>query len=253
MESTQLTRFGLAHDRMLMLVDADGRFLTQREHAGLCLVQPTAVDGGISVTAPGMSELKFEPSNTGSRVQTQVWGTPIDAAAQSDGVNAWFSQFLGIDARLVAIRDGFERRVDPEYATGDSDVVGFADGYSLLLISQESLDGLNQQLDDPVQMDRFRPNIVVRGTTPHAEDTWKSLTIGSTQMSGVKPCARCSVVAVDPSTGERGKQPTSALATYRKFAKGVMFGMNLIHHGTGLISVGDEVQIQETHEAGWLN
>ena len=253
LDSSELTRFGLAHDRMLMLVDANSRFLTQREFGQLCLVQPAIVDDGVTVSAPGMSDLHFVPSNTGALVRTEVWGTPIDTAVQSADVNNWFSDFLRTDVRLVTIREGFERRIDPQYATCDTDVVSFADGYSLLLLSQESLDGLNQRLTTPVGIDRFRPNIVVCGATPHAEDTWKSLTIGSARFSGVKPCARCGIVAVDPSTGEREKQPTATLVGYRTFEKGVMFGMNLIHHETGLISVGDEVQIRETHEPGWLS
>ena len=99
-------------------------------------------------------------------------------------------------------------------------------------------------------MDRFRPNIVVGGTTPHAEDEWKELVVGDVAMSGVKLCARCSVVTVDPTTGERGLQPNAELAKYRQLTGGVMFGMNLIHHAVGTISVGDEVQIRETHIPG---
>jgi uncharacterized protein YcbX len=199
-----------------------------------------------------MPEFGFSATQEGSAVTTRVWGDDVRGIVQSADVNEWLSTYLKSHVQLVAFDEGFERKVDGDFAVADTDVVGFADGFSMLLISAESLEHLNAKLNTPVDMNRFRPNIVVTGCDPHAEDTWKELTVGDIPMSGVKPCARCAVIGVEQKTGERGTQPTAVLAEYRRFTNGVMFGMNMIHHATGRISVGDQVSVTAQHDAGWL-
>lgn len=251
-ESAAVTRHGLANDRMLMVVRADGKCMTQRELPQMCLIEPRVSENQISLKAPGMPEFDFSPTQAGSSVTTEVWGDDVRGIVQSADVNDWLSSYLKSHVQLVAFDEEFERKVDSDFAVAETDVVGFADGFSMLLVSAGSLEHLNAKLDAPVGMNRFRPNIVVNGCDPHAEDTWKELMVGDVAMSGVKPCARCTVVGVEQTTGEPGSQPTAVLAEYRRFKKGVMFGMNMIHHATGRISIGDQIHVNARHDAGWL-
>ena len=235
-----------------MLIREDGRFVTQREIPELCLVEPTVHGDDIELHAPGMSELTFRPTRDGDVVFTSVWRDNVQAVAQATDASDWFSEFLKTPVKLVGMQSEFERKVDRNFATSESDVVGFADGFSLLLISEASLSALNDRLDESVPMSRFRPNIVVTGCEPHAEDMWKEFTIGSHRMSGVKPCARCSIVTTDQKSASRGVEPAKTLAEYRRYPLGVMFGMNLIHHGSGSINIGDGLAVSVMHDPDWM-
>src|SRR5262245_41910689 len=107
----------------------------------------------------------------------------------------------------------------------------FADGYPLLLIAEESLADLNTRLAEPLPMNRFRPNVVIRGAAePYAEDGWSRVAIGEVECSLVKACARCVTTTTDQTTAERGAEPLATLARYRRVPRGVLFGQNLIHH-----------------------
>ncbi|WP_431292514.1 MOSC domain-containing protein [Pedobacter sp. P26] len=132
--------------------------------------------------------------------------------------------------------------VDPRYAS-NNEVVSFADGYPCLLIGQSSLDGLNEKLQSSIKMDRFRPNFVFTGGTPHIEDRFNTFYIGETLFSAVKPCSRCVLITIDQQTGEKGQEPLRTLAGYRTINKKILFGQNLLHQSSGIISVGDELKI----------
>jgi uncharacterized protein YcbX len=147
--------------------------------------------------------------------------------------------------RLVFMPDASRRQVNQNYAPSPDDVVGFADGYPFLLISEASLKDLNQRLNAPVPMNRFRPNLVISGCLPYEEDTWKWIRIGEVRFKVAKPCARCIVTTVDQSTGEKGVEPFQTLAAYRKQEKGIMFGQNLIHTTQGVLSIGQTVEVLE--------
>ena len=131
---------------------------------------------------------------------------------------------------------------DPRFVNSDIQV-SFADGFPFLIISQASLDDLNSRLDSPVEMNRFRPNIVVSGSKPFEEDTWKEIQIGECRFQIVKPCARCEITTINQQTAERGKEPLRTLATYRRDGNKVLFGQNMVALNTGKISVGDAVKI----------
>lgn len=133
--------------------------------------------------------------------------------------------------------------MNAEYARRPSDQTGFADGYPLLILSQESLDDLNQRLAEPLPMNRFRPNLVVSGTEPYAEDTWKQIRIGEVVLDIVKPCARCVTTTTNQTNAERGKEPLATLAKYRNSERGALFGQNVIHAGPGTLTVGQAVEV----------
>ncbi len=124
--------------------------------------------------------------------------------------------------------------------------VSFVDGYPFLLISESSLADLNTRLPEPVSMQRFRPNIVLSGTAPYAEDSWSLIRIGTCIFEVMEACKRCTLTTINPDTTAIGKEPLETLATYRKDSDGdVVFGQYAIQRQHGTINVGDIVEILE--------
>ena len=244
LERAEVVERGLAFDRRYMIVDRTGMFVTQRQVPKLCLAK-TALDGeSIVVTAPGAQALEVSRplESSGAERQTyQVWGHFGSALRHAEG-SRWFSDFLNDEVSLVYMPDSERREVNPERAR-PGDIVSFADGYPMLLISEASLADLNQRLDEPLEMRRFRPNLVISGCEPYAEDGFRTLHIGAIAFRGVKRCDRCVVTTIDPETGEPGKEPLRTLSHYRREDGKVWFGMNLIHDGPGTLQLGDAVTL----------
>ncbi len=242
--------WGLAGDRRWMLVDPDNQFLTQRKHPQLAqVVIRCGPEAGITVSADGRPPLRVAaPGGQAELLKVTVWRSTVLAAAAGQEADAWFSAFLREPARLVWLDDPTRRAVDPDYGA-DGDVVSFADGYPLLLTSTGSLDQLGQWLaaagEEQVPMNRFRPNVVVSGFEPWAEDRWRRIRIGPVAFRAAKPCCRCVVTTTDQVTGQRGTQPLRMLAARRRFGQNLLFGQNLIPEATGLIRVGDPVEVTE--------
>jgi uncharacterized protein YcbX len=242
LESARVVERGLEHDRRYMLIDRAGVFVSQRERPELCRVATRLEPGRIVLSAPGASELALPIAlERGERTPYRVWNSDGHALAHADG-GRWFSDFLGDDVQLVYMPDDEHRHVNPARARAD-DIVSFADGYPLLLISQASLDDLNGRLLEPIEMRRFRPNLVIDGAAPYAEDGFSQLFIGELGFRAVKRCDRCSVTTVDPTTGQRGKEPLRTLAKYRLEDGKVWFGMNLIHDACGKLDLGHTVRL----------
>jgi hypothetical protein len=243
----ELDALGPRHDRRWMVVDGDGSLITQREVPRLCLVAatPAPEGGGLRLEAPGVDALAVPHSTPDApRVMVRVWNDRCEAIDLGSTAAEWFSTYLGRGARLVYMPDTTHRRTDPAYDPVGSRV-SFADGYPILLIGEESLAALNARLASPVPMNRFRPNIVVRGAAPFAEDEWRRFRIGSLRFEGVKPCGRCSVPTTDQATAERGTEPIRTLATFRTRGAKVLFGMNVVHRDRGTIRVGDQVMVED--------
>lgn len=227
-------------DRRFMVVDEEGRFVSQREEPRLCLVG-TGVDGASLTLSAGGSEVRVPRApSAGEELEVEIWSSRVRAIQPSVEASAFFSEHLGRELRFVYMPDASRRPIAPPRGR-PGDLVSFSDAYPLLMISEESLAGLNERLEVPLPMDRFRPNIVVAGGAPHAEDDLEVFRIGEVSFRNVKPCDRCSVTTVDPETGERGKEPLRALAEYRKWDGQVWFGTNLIHDGRGTLSLGDPI------------
>ena len=235
---------GFSADRRWMIVDAEGNFVTQREVARLSQVETRLDRGSLVVSALGFSHLVLPERHHAELRAVRVWQDQVLACAHPEG-SAWFSEFLGGPHELVYMTDSEHRPVNPARARA-GDIVSFADGYPFLLISEASLADLNARLAEPVGMDRFRPNIVISGTEPYAEDHYGEVWLGEISFRAVKRCDRCSVTTIDPLTGERGKEPLRTLAQYRLQDRKVWFGMNLIHDGSGVLRVGDPVRPELT-------
>jgi len=235
---------GLQYDRRWMVVDPNGRFLTQRQHPKMATIQPHLSQGALVLSAPAaMDHAVPDASLAKQTLRVRVWDATVEALRVSRETDEWLSRVLGVDCILVYYPDNAVRQVDEEYAnTGDQ--TAFSDGFPLLLISEGSLAALNQRLEQPVSMARFRPNIVVSGCEPFAEDDWRHIRIGDVSMRVVKPCSRCTITTIDPKSGMKSsREPLTTLFDFRKQGKQAMFGQNVIHDHKGTLKVGDLVDL----------
>lgn len=248
LSSAIVTDRGLEYDRRWMLIDQNNRFLSQREVAKMALLHVAIGDDVLTVnnTQDGTSiKIPKDPGNE-HVIKVTIWDDACDAIPVSDEADRWFSQALGIACRLVFMPDESQRHTDPRYANEDS-ITSLSDAYPFLLIGQASLDDLNNRLDEKLLINRFRPNIVFAGGAPYQEDLMNSISINGVNFNGVKLCARCNVTTIDQSNAMIGKEPLKTLAKYRVKNKKIMFGQNLVHSDTGMISVGDELIINSIH------
>ena len=229
-------------DRHWMVVDADGRFITQRQQPRMCLIQARmGRDQALWLAAPGMPEIRVG-EGLAERLEVRVWEDVLSASVAGPAADRWLSDFLALPCRLVSLPDDEARPVDPDYAD-PPDQVGFADGFPFLLISQASLDDLNSRLETPLPMLRFRPNLVVSGCEPYAEDGWRRLRIGGLEFHVAKPCSRCRIPTIDPATAQRSAEPLRTLKGYRRRDNKIYFGQNLVHRGSGRLAVGMPVEV----------
>ena len=243
-KSACVERMGLKHDRRMMVVTPEGEFLTQRDHPRLALVSPKLSHGTLELSAPNYDSMQLGLQTSGAPWLVNIWKSKgVHAIDQGEKAAAWFSGWLGTTVRLVHFADGYRRIVNEQYAVNPDDHTGFADGYPILLTSEAGLQDLNSRLDTPVPMNRFRPNLVVRGGGPFVEDTWNRIRVGDVLLAVVKPCARCEVTTIDRDTLERSKEPLKTLGRYRKQKLGAIFGQNVIPLNEGSIRLGMSVDV----------
>lgn len=250
--------WGLAGDRRWMVVDGDGKVITQREQPRLALVtaepQP---GGGLRLSASGGERLDVPaPVPDAGTVRVRIWRDEVEAVPAPDTAHKWFSRRLGTQAALVHLADPARQRpIDPEYA-GPGETVSLADGYPLLVTTTASLaalDGLTAgealaaaaRPSPPLPMDRFRPNAVISGTAAWEEDGWRRVRIGEVTFRVTKPCGRCVVTTTDQATAERGAEPLRTLARHRRIGGRLVFGQNLVPERTGTLRVGDAFTVLE--------
>lgn len=237
----EVDAFGFKHDRRWMLTTPRGHFLTQRELPALALVRVEIVPPHLRVSAPGYPDLITPLAPMGGRpVATRVWNDPLQVVAPDHKADEWFSSYLGHEVLLSYMPETVVREVNRNYAP-DGGRTGFADAFPFLLISEASLADLNERLEIPLPMNRFRPNLVVQGSTAFAEDGWRHITVADIPMQVVKPCARCVVTTTDQETLARTDEPLRTLASFRRQNDKVMFGQNVAHYGTGVLRVGGAV------------
>jgi uncharacterized protein YcbX len=260
----RVTPRGLEHDRDYMVVGDNDAFLSQRQIPEMALVVPELGDGAMTLNAPGMSPvrvpLQIEPDDR-MRVEATVHGKPVTGQVVSDELNAWFTAFLppykdNRGFRLLRVREDEPRYINERYhRPGAANQVGFADGYAVLLATEPSLAQLNTEMERPVPMSRFRPNIVVDGPglAPYEEDFWTELALGEMTAFVAKGCDRCAIPDVDQETAETGKAVRRALVSRRganahdRSQTGVWFGQNVIPLPTPgtVLRVGDRVEVRD--------
>lgn len=246
-DQTPVDISGPRQDRRWMLVDREGRFLTQRELPRMVLMHPKFRGDNLFVEAPGMPALEIPSwAGDGDWISVRVWHNDLRLPHPNPAYSEWFSSFLRHPCRLVHLPDTVVRPVEAPYNSPQWRV-SLADGYPLLLVGQASLDLLNQRLPSPVTMRRFRPNLVIAGSAAHDEDGWRRLRIGDVEIRVVKPCARCKIVLVDPETAESGTEPLQTLGQYRKKNQKIFFAQNALVTATGVLRAGCAVEVLEAN------
>ncbi|MEO7547912.1 MAG: MOSC N-terminal beta barrel domain-containing protein [Ramlibacter sp.] len=234
-----LTETGLDLDRAWMVVDEQGEFVTQRELPRMALIRPQLKHYEVVLRAPGMLALHLTIDAVEAPSRVRIWNDEVPAYDMGDIAAQWFSDFLGRKLRLVRFDPEHRRLSSLEWTGGIEAPNQFSDGYPVLVISEASLQGLNERLqaagEQPVTMERFRPNLVLSGIEAHDEDRLDLLRIATTdgevQLKPVKPCPRCPIPNVDPATAEVNPVVADTLQRYRKsdlLNGAVAFGMNLI-------------------------
>jgi uncharacterized protein YcbX len=243
---------GLTGDRRFLVVDANDRFLTQRVLPQMARVSTRLADHELILSGDRAGEIAvpLRAADQPKRRTVTVWKSEgLITEDCGDATAAWLTDVLGTPCRLVRIGDAFRRPVlKPAAVPGD--VFAFNDAVPFLMIGEASLADLNDRLaergEEPVPMNRFRPNVVVAGAAPYAEDEWSRVRVGTIALRAAGPCVRCVVTTTDQVTGERGIEPLRTLAAYRRFPPdptGVIFGQNYIHETkAGTLRVGDAVE-----------
>lgn len=242
--TSRLNRTGPGYDRQWMVSKADGTFMTQREYPQMALVETKMYNGQLFLSCFGMQDLAVPAiADDAPRLKTNIWGDQVHALAGNAEADAWLSEAIGEPCHLVGFPGGEKRYCDPQISH-DDDHTFFADRFPLLIISEASLQDLNNRLECPVGMDRFRPNIVIRGCGAFAEDRWKIIAINGITIRCVARCARCSVPTVDPQRGVlAGPEPIATLSGYREINGSIMFGVHAIADMAGTVSVGHAVNV----------
>ena len=253
-------RMGFAFDRQWMVVDDRGMFVAQRQDSGMgvgirsmSLIHTSVKGPDLVCIAPNIETFRTPLVGVdGEVVATQVWKTECMGIDQGDKAAHWFTEFLSRERpgqyRLVRMPD--DPNMGHRNAKRGNAHVGYADADTFLIISQASFDDLNSRMNQALPPNRFRPNIVVSGCDPFAEDKWAEIRIGNVCFIGTKECVRCPITTQNQDTTERGKEPLATLATYRRVPdEGVIFGMNFIHKGTGIIAIGNEVEIRKKRKS----
>ena len=246
LEKAQTTDRGFRYDRRWLLINQQNQFMTQREFPQMCLLQPIITEKGIKIIHKQNKAEFFlsfdEPAS--DEIVVQIWNDYCRARLVSDKADEWFSEMLSVKCRMVFMPEETKRPVDKTYAK-NLEVTSFSDAFPFLIIGEGSLDDLNQKLERPLPMNRFRPNIVFSGGEAYEEDYMQHFTINDIDFFGVKPCARCPITTVDQENATQAKEPLKTLAAYRVHHNKVFFGQNLLHKGQGTICVGDEIIIKE--------
>jgi uncharacterized protein YcbX len=262
-----LTDTGLDLDRAWMVVDEQGEFVTQREEPRMALIQPAFKRGGteLQLRAPGMLALHLLVDAVEAPTRVRVWNDVVSAYDMGDIAAQWFTDFLGLNERGLPRANSPKYRVvrfDPEHRrlsslqwTGGVEAPNqFSDGYPVLVLGQSALDGLNARLQaqghKPVDIRRFRPNLVLEGLEAHDEDRVGPLQIttaeGQAVLTPVKPCPRCPIPNIDPDTSRSSPEVSDTLQGYRQDARvngAITFGMNtIVSAGVGtVLRVGQAV------------
>ncbi len=245
LQHAMVTDRGFQYDRRWMLVNQNNYFLSQRDLPQMALLQVEVRSDGLKVYHKEKTHLQinipFYPELS-ETAEVGIWEEKCQAQFVSKEADEWFTKMLSFNCRLVYMPETTILPVDKKYATR-SEITSLSDGYPFLLIGQSSLDELNAKLSDALPMNRFRPNIVFSGGEPHEEDCLEHFTINNIDFYGVKLCARCMIPTINQDNIQRSKEPLKTLANYRARNNKIYFGQNLLHYGTGSISIGDALEV----------
>ena len=228
-QSAIVEKRGLQYDRRWLITEPDGTFMTQRTHGKMALLKALIEDDFLKIFEKENPEnaVKIGLHTEGSDISVNVWNDTISASRTTHEADEFLSNFLEKRCFLTKMNDKTDRRVEENYNLGD-DIVSFADAYPFLIIGESSMKDLNERLDIPLSIRRFRTNFVFSGGTPFIEDTFKNFKIGEVDFVGVKRCARCVLTTRDPDNGTKGREPLATLQTFRAHGTKILFGQNVV-------------------------
>lgn len=234
---------GLQFDRKWMLIDAEHQFLSQRRLPKMALIKTRIEQDTLILSAPSQDDLRLPLwPESGADIDVVIWHDRCTAKTVSAQADEWLSNVLQTECRLVYHPEERRRTVDQAYAEPE-DQTAFSDGFPFLILSEASLNALNQHLEAPVGIQRFRPNLVIAGCEAYAEDSWRLIKINDIEFRLPKPCSRCAVPGIDPETAIRQKEPLNTLSRLRHWNNKVYFGQNALHDQNGILRVQDSVTI----------
>ncbi|MHA2936807.1 YcbX family protein [Vibrio sp. RC27] len=242
--SVWVEKQGLTFDRRFMLALYNGRMVTARRFPQMVKIRSAFLANGIRFSYPNKSDLVIQYHQFDlSEVETSVWSDTFSAYSTTKQASEWFSDIVGEPVQLLYSGEQ-SNRVREKFGHN----VSFADGYPLLLIGEASLEELNSRSSEDHKMAQFRPNLVVAGGEPFAEDKWKKIRIGEVEFLISKPCERCVLTTVDVEKGDfrPSQEPLKTLATFRADERGgIFFGQNLVPLNEGFIHQNDVVEVLE--------
>ncbi|KAK3730362.1 hypothetical protein QZH41_014839 [Actinostola sp. cb2023] len=250
---------GLQHDRRWIILNEKDRFISARERPALALVKPSiiAANNGLCLDAPNMETLEVAlPLNTTEFKSISVFGVVGEGQSAGQEAAAWLSKYLNkpgcklyymTKPRFIANDEIWGDVAKPD------DKHGFGDFAPLLVTTTEALAALNNELDTPITMARFRPNVIINGTKTFDEDNWKQLKVNDVEIRCMKNCDRCVMTTIDPDLGVKtGKEPLATLKRTRlpenrdkRFGDSPFFGIHAAVDKEGVIKVGDTVFARE--------
>jgi uncharacterized protein YcbX len=243
----RLAATGLEWDRHWMAASPNGIFMSQRTQPRLARIETEIGADVLTLRAPEQQPLAIPLQPKGDTRPAEVWKNAITALDQGDAAASWLTQAVGMDARLLRIAPILDRHANPQYAAPTSAPVAFQDGFPMLVVNLASLAELNARMPEPVPLERFRPNVVLDGLEPFAEDHIDRLEFGAVTLRLVKPCTRCVITSTDQRTGEPSTNPLPVLRKFRfdREHMGVTFGENaVIASGVGeTLSIGDGCRV----------
>ncbi len=228
-DSAVVEKRGLQYDRRWMITEPNGAFMTQRTNAKMALLKATIGSDFLTIFEKENPEnsVKIGLHTEGSLLGVTVWDDTFLASRTTAEADAFLSDFLGKSCILTKMNAENERRVEENYNLGN-DIVSFADGYPFLIIGENSMRDLNERLDVPLSIRRFRTNFVFSGGAPFVEDGFRNFQIGNVDFVGIKNCARCVLTTRDPDSGVKGREPLATLQAYRSHGTKIMFGQNVV-------------------------
>ncbi|XP_038104435.1 mitochondrial amidoxime-reducing component 1 isoform X2 [Culex quinquefasciatus] len=258
--STIGPKLGLLRDRIFMVIQTDGTFITGRSHPKLVLVQPRFDDQyeTMTLSAPGMMDIAVDVKRLFSvePVKASVWGQTVTAVDCGEELARWLSRFLlseDFGLRLV-----FYPLAHPTRPVREKNLIhinltprdsgALHDATSFMLVSEASVADVNARVDKPCSAVQYRPNFVVKGPGAFEEDDWKWIKIGETVYRNVKACTRCIFTNVDPETGipNSDGEPLKTLKSYRKkpgLGDSPVVGMQMGVRREGTVRLGDAVYV----------
>lgn len=243
---------GFVGDRRFMLVDTQGKFITQRTRPDLTRFQLSLHADGYQIWDQISGKVKILTSKPAllDTLSVELWDDQLHVKEVGEGWSAWFSDLLDEPIRLVMQMGDAPRIIQKKYQTLGSNQSSFADSLPILMASEASYAAVEKVYGRSIDPLRFRANIVIGGCDAFEEDTWEEISIDTVRLFGAKPCARCQLVNVEPQTGMVDQGGVlKALSKFRLKDNKVYFGQQMVPITLGKIRVGDELIISSRKNA----